>query len=110
MGEWNLVGWSNQEFYDLSSVPGYGTPISLVPSDPSCKSATCKADLNSACPKELSVKDDKGATIACLSACMAKQGDLAVNCCSGEYNNRERCTADKIDYYKYVSRFRGWPS
>ena len=100
MAEWNLVGWSSNEFYDLSNVAGLGTPISLYPSDPSCQGAICKKDLLGSCPEPLRVKDGSGATLGCLSACMAKQGSLEINCCSGQYENREMCTSDKIDYYE----------
>lgn len=86
----------------ISAVPGFGTGISVVPTDTSCGTATCTKDLNPDCPSVLAVQGDDGSNIGCLSACNAKINAVtpSYNCCSGTYDDRSLCTKDKIDYYE----------
>jgi hypothetical protein len=99
LGEWNLVGWSysgsdlldctrflassqaavsspDSPFaptaWDISAVPGFTVPMSVIPANTACESVSCLKDLNPDCPDErMQVKGDAGSVIACLSACFA---------------------------------------
>ncbi|GAA5925754.1 hypothetical protein JCM10213_008875 [Rhodosporidiobolus nylandii] len=93
--------------WDISAVPGFNVPMSVVPGDSSCDAVVCSKDLLATCPKELRVYDSDGKTVInCLSACMADiygiggKFDNSMNCCAGQYNSLEKCVSSKVDYYE----------
>eukprot|EP00253_Pinus_taeda_P019956 PITA_19956 len=62
--EYTLNGGNNQDFYDLSVIDGFNVPLSLTPSDGSCKALTCKMDQ---CPDAYLYPTDDTKTHACAS-------------------------------------------
>ncbi|PIA37240.1 hypothetical protein AQUCO_03000078v1 [Aquilegia coerulea] len=90
LAEFTLNGDGGKDFYDISLVDGFNIPVGIRP-DRGCPSTTCSANINSVCPANLSVRGSDGRTIACKSACLAF--GQPQYCCTGEYNNPDRCTA-----------------
>lgn len=78
-------------FYDVSLVDGYNLPVSVAErSAPSkCSIGGCWKNLNSLCPNELKVFNNRGVVVACKSACLAF--DLDLFCCRNAYGTPERC-------------------
>ncbi|PWA66491.1 pathogenesis-related thaumatin superfamily protein [Artemisia annua] len=78
-------------FYDVSLVDGYNIPVSVtsVPNSSKCRIGGCKKDVNSICPQELEVLNDKGEVVACKSACLAFDNDKF--CCRNEYGTPSKC-------------------
>ncbi|GAA5850215.1 hypothetical protein JCM8547_001045 [Rhodosporidiobolus lusitaniae] len=102
--EINEDSYAGNDFWDISAVPGFTVPMSVVPGDSSCDSVVCSVDLNPSCPEELRVYDTDGTTvITCLSACMAgiAAGENSANCCSGTYNSLDACLSSDVDYYDF---------
>lgn len=98
LAEFQLAGWQNLDFYDISLVDGFNLPmvISLKttrPFDPaapySCGAITCAADINAVCPKELQVTNAAGKVVACKSACAHFKTDQY--CCGGAYGCGPTC-------------------
>ncbi|KAJ7974473.1 Thaumatin-like protein [Quillaja saponaria] len=78
--------------FAVSLVDGYNIPVSVTPSPltPKCGYIQgCLKNLNSLCPHELQVWNDKGEIVACKSACLAF--DLDKFCCRNEYGIPEKC-------------------
>lgn len=83
---------SDMSFYDISMVDGFNIPMSLQPNtyvDDGCITPCVSTDINSICPSELSVKNQQGVTVACMSECTATGSAAA--CCSGKYDNANMC-------------------
>ncbi|GAA5854605.1 hypothetical protein JCM3766R1_005781 [Sporobolomyces carnicolor] len=92
------------DWYDVSAVPGFTLPITLVPGDSTCVSVHCTTDLNPTCPDDrLKILDDSGDTIGCKSACFAgvNAGDNSPNCCSGSFLSHEACQPQMVDFYDF---------
>ncbi|XP_024313721.1 thaumatin-like protein 1b isoform X2 [Brachypodium distachyon] len=85
------AGAGGLDFYDVSLVDGYNVPVLVAPrGNASCRATGCPADVNAACPRELSVSVAGGGVgpsgaargvVACRSACGAF--GTAEYCCSG---------------------------
>ncbi|GAA5870009.1 hypothetical protein JCM16303_001872 [Sporobolomyces ruberrimus] len=114
MGDSNLVEMNlnagsmgqSLDFYDVSAVPGFVVPITLVPGDSNCQSVACTTDLNPTCPDDRMKIIDNGETIGCLSACMAgikapPEVPDSPNCCSGTFLSHEACQPQMVDYYDF---------
>ncbi|GAA5898945.1 thaumatin family protein [Sporobolomyces salmoneus] len=91
------------DWYDISAVPGFILPITLVPGDSKCESVHCTKDLNPTCPDDRLKVIDNGETIACKSACFAgvNAGDNSANCCSGSFLSHEACKPEMVDFYSF---------
>ncbi|KAF7818677.1 thaumatin-like protein 1b [Senna tora] len=105
--ELTVASNSGQDFYDVSIVDGFNVPMSIAPQGGTgdCQPASCRANINGACPEELQQKDSEGNVMACKSACLMKGSNgnviacksacLAFNqpqyCCTGDYNTAEKC-------------------
>jgi hypothetical protein len=78
-------------FYDVSLVDGYNLPVSVSPKSPwkKCYIGGCQKNLNSVCPDELKICNQKGEVVACKSACLAFNSDKF--CCRNEYRSPEKC-------------------
>jgi hypothetical protein len=69
LAEFKLNGDGGKDYYDVSNVDGSNLPV-LISNNKGCPSPSCKVDLNPGCPEDrMKVKDGRGTTIGCLSAC-----------------------------------------
>ncbi|KAE8714425.1 hypothetical protein F3Y22_tig00110198pilonHSYRG00346 [Hibiscus syriacus] len=88
LAEFTLDGACGFDFFDVSLVDGYNSPMLVVPEGgkgQNCSSTGCVVDLNGSCPSELrvtSTSDGRGG-LACRSACEAFRQPQY--CCSGAY-------------------------
>ncbi|KAG0584630.1 hypothetical protein KC19_3G224100 [Ceratodon purpureus] len=91
LAEFQLNGFQNKDFYDVSLVDGYNCPLRITPSGGTgdCGSPGCTSDLNSKCPNELQVKNSAGTVVACKSACEQFKTDQY--CCKGAYDTPAKC-------------------
>ncbi|XP_062166820.1 thaumatin-like protein 1b [Alnus glutinosa] len=89
--EINIAANGGQDFYDVSLVDGFNLPISVATQGGTgeCKSSSCSADVNAACPAELQLKGSDGSVIACKSACLAFNEPQY--CCTGDHSTPETC-------------------
>ncbi|GAA5950314.1 hypothetical protein JCM3765_004500 [Sporobolomyces pararoseus] len=103
--EMNL-GVDGLDWYDVSAVPGFILPMSIVPGDSSCKTVSCTADLNPTCPDNRLKVTDNGETIGCKSACFAgiNAGPNSANCCSGTFLSHEACQPQMVDFYDFFKQ------
>ncbi|KAJ1687679.1 hypothetical protein LUZ63_019069 [Rhynchospora breviuscula] len=90
LAEFTLQGADGKDFYDVSNVDGFNVPISITPvGKRGCSSTTCKANINSVCPRALQTKSPNGKVVGCKSACLAFGTDRY--CCTGSYGNPNTC-------------------
>ncbi|KAG0624119.1 hypothetical protein M758_3G225500 [Ceratodon purpureus] len=92
LAEFQLNGYKNMDFYDVSLVDGYNCPLSITPSGGSgdCRSPGCTiSDLNSKCAPILQVKNGAGTVVACKSACEHFKTDQY--CCRKPYDTPQTC-------------------
>ena len=89
--EINIAADGGMDFYDVSNVDGFNLPISVATQGGTgeCKTSSCPANVNAACPAELQVKGSDGSVIACKSACTAF--NQPQYCCTGAYNTPQTC-------------------
>ncbi|GAA5935037.1 hypothetical protein JCM10213_000627 [Rhodosporidiobolus nylandii] len=99
LAEWNLN--DSQDWYDVSGVDGADLPLSIT-NNVGCPEPACTKDINTDCPAVLSVHNDEGDTVGCLSACAANldgnQADSG-NCCSGSHDTPATCPKESVQYY-----------
>ncbi|BGP19390.1 hypothetical protein JCM10213v2_007479 [Rhodosporidiobolus nylandii] len=97
--QWNLN--DSQDWYDVSGVDGADLPLSIT-NNVGCPEPACTKDINTDCPAVLSVHNDEGDTVGCLSACAANldgnQADSG-NCCSGSHDTPATCPKESVQYY-----------
>lgn len=86
--EFTLDGYSGQDLLDISLVDGFNLPVRVAPSG-GCQAINCSADINAECPREQALRDQKGVTIGCKSACMAF--NRPEYCCVGDFNSADKC-------------------
>ncbi|KAL8122211.1 thaumatin-like protein 1 [Apium graveolens] len=86
--EFTLNGDGGKDFYDISLVDGFNLPVTV--SGAGCPQTSCPVDINAACPGELALKNQGGATIGCKSACVAFNAPQY--CCTGDHGSPETCT------------------
>ncbi|XP_040997255.1 thaumatin-like protein 1 [Juglans microcarpa x Juglans regia] len=89
--EINLVENGGQDFYDVSLVDGFNLPVSVSTEGGTgdCRTSSCSANVNAACPADLQVKDVDGSVIACKSACIAFHQPQY--CCTDDFNTPATC-------------------
>ncbi|KAI5603101.1 hypothetical protein BDE02_01G196900 [Populus trichocarpa] len=89
--EFTLRGDGGKDFYDISLVDGFNTPISVTPQGGStgCPTTSCAANVNAVCDPRLAVKGADGTVIACKSACL--EFHQPQFCCTGEYSTPDKC-------------------
>ncbi|KAG6476510.1 hypothetical protein ZIOFF_065752 [Zingiber officinale] len=75
-----------QDFYDVSLVDGYNSPLLVEASRSGCATAGCAVDLSQRCPAELR---PVGQSRACRSACDAFR--KPEYCCSGPFASPVTC-------------------
>ncbi|KAK3126867.1 hypothetical protein QOZ80_7AG0564320 [Eleusine coracana subsp. coracana] len=85
--EFTFNGQDGKDFYDISNVDGFNVPLQIVPTN--CPAVTCAADINAACPQDLTVTAADGSRIGCKSACGAFNTDEY--CCRGAYGGPGTC-------------------
>nr|XP_016471597.1 PREDICTED: pathogenesis-related protein 5-like [Nicotiana tabacum] len=92
LAEFTIAKSNNEkDFYDLSLVDGYNVGVGIQTSGGSgdCQYASCIADVNGNCPKELQVLDNSGKVVACKSACA--QFNKPEYCCTGDHATPQTC-------------------
>ncbi|KAA1105682.1 hypothetical protein PGT21_015537 [Puccinia graminis f. sp. tritici] len=104
LAEFKLNGDGGKDYYDVSNVDGSNLPV-LISNNKGCPSPSCRVDLNPGCPEDrMKVKDGRGTTIGCLSACQANldgnHGNSA-NCCTGSHGKPETCPKTGVKHYDY---------
>ncbi|KAK1390855.1 Thaumatin-like protein/pathogenesis related protein-5 [Heracleum sosnowskyi] len=87
--EFTLNGDGGKDFYDVSLVDGFNLPVTVSPKGGGCSQTSCPVDINAACPNDLALKNQGGATIGCKSACLAF--NQPQYCCTGAYNSPGTC-------------------
>lgn len=98
LAEFTLGGSGGNDFYDVSNVDGFNAPLQIVPAGgrAGCRTVTCGADINAACPPELAVKAG-GVTVGCKSACLAFNTDE--HCCRGAYGTPDKCRPSRYSQF-----------
>lgn len=66
-----------------------------------CPEASCPVDINPECPGPLRFPNANGYNVGCKSACLARIGNVAQNCCAHPFETPDKCPPNKIDYYDY---------
>ena len=89
--EINIAANGGMDYYDVSLVDGFNLPVSVATQGGSgeCKTSSCAANVNAACPAELQVKGPDGSVLACKSACTAF--NQPQYCCTGTFNTPQTC-------------------
>jgi hypothetical protein len=92
IAEFNLLGWKNSTFWDISLVNGFNLPMGIYasPDGPEaiCQWSQSPQSIKQLCPSDLIFYAD--AKIAgCLSACDRYR--LPEYCCTGSYDNPQTC-------------------
>lgn len=103
LAELTLAAGGGRDFYDISLVDGFNVPMSLTPRGGSggrCNATSCPADVNSVCPRGLSLRGTGGRVIGCKSACVAF--GAPEYCCTGKFASPETCRPTK-----YSKIFKG---
>ncbi|EMS63872.1 hypothetical protein TRIUR3_03510 [Triticum urartu] len=80
LAEYTLGQGGSQDFFDLSVIDGFNTPMSFQPvGGAPCRAATCAVDITRECLPELQVPG------GCASACGKFGGDTY--CCRGQFEH-----------------------
>ncbi|XP_044386532.1 alpha-amylase/trypsin inhibitor [Triticum aestivum] len=80
LAEYTLGRGGSQDFFDLSVIDGFNTPMSFQPvAGAPCRAATCAVDITRECLPELQVPG------GCASACGKFGGDTY--CCRGQFEH-----------------------
>ncbi|KAL8152884.1 LOW QUALITY PROTEIN: hypothetical protein V2J09_010644 [Rumex salicifolius] len=67
LAEFQLNGFSNNDFYDVSLIDGFNLPVTIAPQNGACPRPSCSVDINSICPSNLAVRLSNGAVVGCRS-------------------------------------------
>jgi hypothetical protein len=97
LAEFNLLGWQNLSYWDISLVNGYNLPIAIYSDptglDPTCQFPPTTSGILATCPQELLYYADAPVSYnevaGCMSAC-DRYGD-AKYCCTGGDNKPNKC-------------------
>src|SRR5579859_702740 len=97
LAEFNLLGWDNLSFWDISLVNGFNLPMAIYPSPsgpkPVCQWDTTPASIKDLCPEELVFYADEPKSYTevagCNSAC-DQYGDEKY-CCIGSKRSPDKC-------------------
>ncbi|KAJ7114533.1 thaumatin-like protein [Mycena crocata] len=105
LGEWNLKGDGNSDFYDVSLVDGYNLPM-RIDNNVGCPIPSCPVDLGPNCPADQKGPfDASGFPVGCKSACLvdalAGHPDNSPNCCSGIHDTPATCPPSGVRNYAY---------
>ncbi|KAG6625052.1 thaumatin-like protein 1 [Carya illinoinensis] len=89
--EINIAENGGKDYYDVSLVDGFNLPVSVATQGGTgdCKTSSCPANVNAACPAELQVKGSDGSVLACKSACTAF--NQPQYCCTGDFSTPDKC-------------------
>jgi len=95
--EFNLLGWQNLSYWDISLVNGFNLPIGILPFPsgprPVCQWPSDPQGIKDHCPQELWYYADAPASYTKIAGCMSacdRYGD-AKYCCTGSKNSPKRC-------------------
>lgn len=89
LGEWNMNGYANQTFFDMSLVDGFNVGISIHAVQANV-TPVCNSHLDDfGCPPGLKRYDADGNYEACWSFCAYSQ--MSVFCCTGSYDSPQSC-------------------
>ncbi|KAJ7093874.1 thaumatin-like protein [Mycena belliarum] len=108
LGEWNMNGDGQSDFYDVSLVDGYNLPMTIE-NTAGCEVASCPVDLGPQCPSDQKGPfDPSGFAVGCSSACnvdalAGKAGD-SPNCCSGIHDTPATCPPSGVRNYEYFKK------
>ncbi|CAN0875034.1 Thaumatin-like protein 1a [Linum grandiflorum] len=80
---------ARDDTYDVSLVDGFNLPMTISPQGGNCRSTSCRADINGACPAQLQTKGPDGRVVGCKSACAAL--NQPQYCCTGQFDKPETC-------------------
>jgi len=97
LAEFNLLGWENLSYWDISLVNGYNLPIAIYADprgpDPTCQFPPTPSGILDTCPQELVYYADAPVSwtevAGCMSAC-DRYGDEKY-CCTGSKNKPSSC-------------------
>ena len=97
LAEFNLLGWHNLSYWDISLVNGFNLPIAIYPSPsgptPICQWSPTPEGIKSLCPEELVFYADAPKSYTQIAGCMSacdRYGD-AKYCCTGKKANPHSC-------------------
>jgi hypothetical protein len=101
LAEFNLLGWQNLSFWDISLVNGFNLPMAIYPSPsgpkPICQWATDPESMKDHCPQELVFYADEPKSYLQVAGCMSacdQYGD-AKYCCTGNKNSPDSCSPSR---------------
>lgn len=100
LAEFNFNG-GGVDWYDISAVDGTNLPVEIS-NNAGCFRPLCKHDINTICPKELSVFDANGDVAGCYTACSANldgNASNSPNCCSGSHDTPATCPSSEVEHY-----------
>ena len=97
LAEFNLLGWQNLSYWDISLVNGFNLPIAIYPSptgpSPICQWSPDAVGIKAHCPEELIYYADAPSShteiAGCMSAC-DRYGDDKY-CCKGNKASPDKC-------------------
>ena len=95
--EFNLLGWQNLSYWDISLVNGFNLPVAIYPSPngpkPICQWSPDSQGIKHHCPEELIFYADAPKTHTQIAGCMSacdQYGD-AKYCCTGRHAHPNKC-------------------
>jgi len=97
LAEFNLLGWQNLSYWDISLVNGFNLPIAIYPSpsgpDPICQWSPTPDGIKAYCPEELLFYADAPISYTEIAGCMSacdRYGD-GKYCCTGGDASPNKC-------------------
>ena len=97
LAEFNLLGWQNLSYWDISLVNGFNLPIAINPypsgPKPICQWAPTPQGIKDHCPKELIFYADAPNTYTQIAGCMSACDRYRDSkyCCTGKKANPKSC-------------------
>lgn len=97
LAEFNMLGWQNLTFWDISLVNGFNLPMAIYPSPsgpkPVCQWNPDPESIQDHCPEELVFYADAPVSYTQVAGCMSacdKYGDSKY-CCTGDDDTPDSC-------------------
>ena len=102
LAEFDMLGWQNLTYYDISLVNGFNLPLGIYPSQnapaPICQWSPTTTGILNQCPEQLVYYADAPTTYTEVAGCMSACDHYGLDefCCTGKDDSKSTCGPTKF--------------